>query len=504
MTLAADYIVIGAGSAGCVVAAELIRRQVGRVIVLEAGPSDQHPLVKMPFGLVWLMGSKTRDWRFSSTQQAGLEGRQLKIPRGRMLGGSGSINSMVWFRGTRRDFNDWGCTEWDWSSVEPAFQAVEEKLRPQQLSGAHPVTQKLSAMFSGNSGAAPTPEYESAGVYNFNLHNGRRWSAADAFLRPALGSGNLQIITGVEVDRIDIETHRARRVILVDGTEISAHKGIILSAGSIGSPSILMRSGIGDRSDLSAIGIDVKHDLPQVGRNLHDHPSVGLYFAGPNSGYGLTLGQSLAWAAAPFRYAITGKGRLASPTVEGGAFFNARGTDAVPDVQSHFIPFKLGWTGQRYTYGAGYFADVCLCRPKSRGELRLLSADPRVAPAVDLGILQDPSDLDTLVAGLFRLRKLLAQTDFGSYRAAEVFPAETAQSDDAMRRYVIERCATAYHPVGTAAIGAVVSPSLNVMGIENLWVADASVMPQVTSANTNAPSMMIGWKAATFITQEAA
>jgi choline dehydrogenase len=241
-----------------------------------------------------------------------------------------------------------------------------------------------------------------------------------------------------------------------------------------------------------------------VGRNLHDHPSVGLYFAGPNSGYGLTLGQSLAWAAAPFRYAITGKGRLASPTVEGGAFFNARGTDAVPDVQSHFIPFKLGWTGQRYTYGAGYFADVCLCRPKSRGELRLLSADPRVAPAVDLGILQDPSDLDTLVAGLFRLRKLLAQTDFGSYRAAEVFPAETAQSDDAMRRYVIERCATAYHPVGTAAIGAVVSPSLNVMGIENLWVADASVMPQVTSANTNAPSMMIGWKAATFITQEAA
>ena len=504
MTVTPDYIVIGAGSAGCVVAGELIRRQAGRVLIIEAGPTDRHPLVKMPFGLVWLMGSKTRDWRFSSTAQSGLGGRALKIPRGRMLGGSGSINSMVWFRGARRDFDDWGQPKWAWSNVDPVFDAVEQHLRPTQLSGAHPVTRRLSTMFSTNSGAAPLPDYESAGVFKYNLHKGRRWSAADAFLRPAQASGHLHVLTGSSVDRIAFKGDRADRVILTDGTQLRAHKGIILSAGSIGSPAIAMRSGFGNASQLRALGIDPRHDLADVGRNLHDHPSVGLYFSGPNSGYGLGLGQSLAWAMAPLRYAVTGTGRLASPTVEGGAFFNARGTSAEPDVQSHFIPFKLGWTGARYTYGQGYFADVCLCRPKSRGALRLASADPQAAPLINLGILQDPSDLDTLVAGFKRLRQLLDRSDFGPYRAPEAHPAASAQTDDAIRRYIVQTCATAYHPVGTMAIGTVVSPELKLMGSDNLWVADASVMPSVTSANTNAPSMMIGWRAADFINQEAA
>lgn len=501
----ADFIVIGAGSAGCITAAELARRGAGRVLLLEAGPSDSHPLVKMPFGLAWLMGSK-RDWRFKSTPQMGLGGRQLNVPRGRMLGGSGSINSMVWFRGRRDDFDSWNVRGWAWPDVAPVFEAVEAKLQPEQMTSVHPLVQALSGLFGENGNEAPTPEYESAGTFRFNMRDGRRWSAADAFLRPAQETCGLEVRTGSEVDRIAFDDAGAKRVLLIDGTRLSASKGIVLSAGSIGSPAILMRSGVGPAAHLQDLGISVTHGSEEVGENLHDHPAAGFHYVGPGSGYGLTLSQMPAWVLAPFCYLFTRKGRFASPTVEGGAFFNARGEAGEPDVQCHFIPFMMDWQGSRFTHGSGYFADVCVCRPKSRGRLRLKSADPNVPPDIDLGLFQDPDDVETLLAGLKRLRVLMNGAKFGEYRAPEVIPGPEVSSDDALRQHIKDRGATAYHPVGTLRMGegtAPVTPRLAVAGVPGLWVADASVMPAVTSANTNAPSMMIGYRAAEFISEDA-
>ncbi|MEM8538863.1 MAG: GMC family oxidoreductase, partial [Pseudomonadota bacterium] len=316
-----DFIVIGAGSAGCTVAAGLAK--AGRVAVVEAGPSDAHPFVKIPFALIWLMGSR-RDWQFKSAPQAALGGRQIAIPRGKMLGGSGSINSMVWFRGRADDFDTWNVPGWAWADVEPAFEAVEARLNPTVFNDPHPSVEKLGWLFGANSPAGPTPERESGGVFRFNMRGNRRWSAADAYLRPAMADG-VQVLPGRQVARIGFDGDVARRVHFTDGSQINAHRGIVLSAGTIGSPAVLLQSGVGPADDLRAAGVTVHTDAPGVGANLHDHPGAGLHFTG-NGGYGLTAGQAAHWLAAPLNYALRRKGRLASPTVEGGMFFNAAGT----------------------------------------------------------------------------------------------------------------------------------------------------------------------------------
>ena len=492
----ADFIVVGAGSAGCVLAAELARREAGSVLVLEAGPSDRHPLVSIPFGLVWLLKS-SRDWQFKTTPQEAAGGRQIAVPRGRMVGGSGSINSMVWFRGRKDDFDNWKIPGWSFDDVAPAFEAVENELKPTPFTGGHPLSQALAKVFPETT---PSPEVESAGVFSHNMINKSRNSAAKAFLHQ---QPTVSIRTNAHVDRVLWTGDKATGVVLADGAEICANKGVILSAGSIASPAILMRSGIGAKEDLAKFDIDVRHDAPEVGANLHDHPGVGLHFEGPATGYGLELRQWPNWAFAPFAYAATRTGRLTSPTCEPGMFFNARGTDAKPDVQTHFIPFFLAHSGSRYQRKSGYFADVCLSRPKSRGQLRLASKDPNEAPLIDLGLLRDESDLDTMAAGLTRLRTLLQDADLGPRRGTEVWPGP-AVDGEALRDYIRNSCGTAYHPVGTLELGKVVTQRLQIAGTEGLWAADASVMPAVTSANTNAPSMMIGWKGAEFIAKDAA
>ena len=491
-----DFLVIGAGSAGCVLAAELARREVGSVMVLEAGPSEVHPLVAMPMGLVWLMGS-SRDWRFRSSPQKNAGNRQINVPRGRMVGGSGSINSMVWFRGRADDFDNWNIPGWSFADVEAAFCAVEANLCPTPLNTAHPLTRGLASVFADT---VPTPEHESAGVFAYNLINGRRNSAARAYLRKR---NDVEVRTGCNVDRLIWSGNHAVGAVLDDGSEVRAAKGVILSAGSVASPAILMRSGFGPKKHLGELGIDVRHDAPEVGENLHDHPGIGLHFEGGGSGYGLEARQWLHWALAPLNYGLRRAGAFASPTVEGGMFFNARGEDAAPDVQTHFIPFHLAHQGPRFQMKSGYFADVCLCRPKSRGQFRLTSKDPNAVPKIDLGLFNDESDLDTMLAGVERLRDLLRTADFGTRRGTEVFPTETV-TGEALKAHIRNNCGTAYHPVGTLRMGGPVTSRLKVEGAENLWVADASIMPAVTSANTNAPSMMIGWKGAEIITEDAA
>ncbi|MEO0676743.1 MAG: GMC oxidoreductase [Pseudomonadota bacterium] len=493
-----DVIVVGAGSAGCVAAAELHRRGVGRILVLEAGASDLHPLVSIPMGLNWLMGS-SRDWNLKTMPMAEAGGRRLTAPRGKMVGGSGSINSMVWFRGRGADFDGWGVDGWRYSDVEPVFEAVEEKLTPTRLANTHPLTQGLAAMLPANSGT-PTPDVESAGVFSHNMKDGRRNSAARAFLRLY----EIPTVTGAPVDRLTWRAGRVAGVKLVDGTKIDASKGVVLAAGSLMSPAILMRSGVGDPEELARHGIALRAENAEVGQNLHDHPGFGLHFEGPGTGYGLEPAQWGNWARAPLDL-MRNKGPLASPTVEGGAFFNARGAGPEPDVQTHFIPFHLDHRGKKYAMKSGYFADVCLCRPKSRGSLRLGSTDPSEPPLFDLGLFRDDSDLDTLTAGVERLRDLLGKAEFGGRRGKEVGPS-TGKTGDALKEVIRHGAGTAYHPVGTCRMGedasSVVTPRLAVRGIEGAWVADASIMPHVTSANTNAPSMMIGWKGAEMIAQD--
>ncbi|MEL6549539.1 MAG: GMC oxidoreductase [Pseudomonadota bacterium] len=490
-----DVIVVGAGSAGCVAAAELHRRGVGRVLVLEAGGCDIHPLVAMPMGLTWLMGS-SRDWNLKSMPMEAAGGRRVAAPRGKMVGGSGSINSMVWFRGRASDFDAWGVEGWSYADVEGAFAAVEEKLAPVKLANTHPLTRGLEVMLPTNSGT-PTPDRESAGIFSHNIKGGRRNSAARAFLRKY----DIPTVTGASVDRLTWREGRVAGVRLSDGSQIDASKGVVLAAGSFMSPAILLRSGIGPAEELAKLGIRQRAESPEVGENLHDHPGFGLHFEGAGTGYGLEPAQWVNWARAPLDL-LFGRGPLASPTVEGGAFFNARGDGAEPNVQSHFIPFHLDHAGRKYALKSGYFADVCLCQPKSRGALRLASSDPSTPPVFDLGLFREESDLDTLTAGVERLRQLLEQADFGGKRGREAGPSKGKTGAD-LKEVIRHRAGTAYHPVGTCRMGsdesAVVTPRLAVRGVEGAWVADASIMPRVTSANTNAPSMMIGWRGAEMI-----
>ena len=495
-----DFVVIGAGSAGCAVAEGLVSNGAGSVLVIEAGPSDRWPLVRMPFGLVWMMGGR-RDWQYKSAPQDGLGGRSIAIPRGRMVGGSGSINSMVWFPGQASDYDTWNVAGWSWADVAPAFETLEDRIAPAQFEGAHPLTQQLSRLVGGNDTTPPSPERESAGVFRFNMRNGRRWSAADAFLRPAIAKG-AQLVQSSPVERIEVSGDRASAVILADGTKVTARKGIVLSAGAIGTPELLLRSGIGPADDLRSAGVDPRVDLPGVGQNLHDHPGVGLHFHGPGSGYGLTPSLAHKWMSAPLQWALTRTGVFASPTVEGGAFFASEGPGAEPDIQTHFIPFFMPLKGSKYQIGQGYFADACLCRPKSRGALRITKS----GLDIDLGLFSDDFDLDRLTKGLTRLRHLMAKADFGPMKAPEVKPGPDVP-DDNLKDFVRANAGTAYHPVGTMQMGegdAPVTPRLKVRGLDGLWVADASIMPSVTSANTNAPSMMIGHRAGKIISEDAA
>jgi choline dehydrogenase-like flavoprotein len=460
--------------------------------------------------LIALIGNPRFDWCYESAPHAHMNGHTVPVPRGKTLGGSGSINSMVYIRGRPSDYDAWarlGCSGWDWESVLPYFIRAEsnQRLADDPLHGG-------DGPLNVEDLRSPDPmleQYVAAGKENGIPENrdfngvsqegiGTRWSAADAYLRPAKGRKNLHVVTNAEVESIDFEGKIARRVSLRGERDpIRIEAELILCAGAIGTPTLLLRSGVGPQDHLQELQIPFVHELPGVGENLHDHPAIAAFYDGGNSGRGLSLVTLHKLAAAPFQYLLARRGLFTSNLVESGGFARTDASLAEPDVQFHFIPSKVGHIGAKITWGRGYYGDVCVLKPASRGRLRLASAKIDDDPIIDLNMLSKNEDQQTLLRGLKLLRRVLGSPALSGSGANEVVPGPAVQRDDELLQYIYERLGTAYHPVGTCRMGdpadlmTVVGSNLRVIGLENVLIADASVMPEVVAGNTNAPTMMI-------------
>jgi choline dehydrogenase len=520
-----DYIIIGAGSAGCVLAERLSARSGVRVLLLEAGPRDWHPFIHMPAGLAKLVGRKGVNWDYSTEPEAQLDGRRLWWPRGKVLGGSSSINAMCYIRGVAGDYDEWsalGANGWDWQSVLPYFRRAEGNTRGEDAlhGGSGPLSvsdlryhNPLSDCFvqAGIEAGYPAntdfngPTQEGFGFYQVTQRNGARCSTARAYLDPARARPNLQIVTGAQVARIVFQRGRATGVEYSVGGKLrraSAASEVLLSGGAVNSPQLLMLSGIGPADHLREHGIPVVQDLPGVGANLQDHLDIcAIDRCNQAITYDSTNDLRIAW-----NYYLFRRGPGTSNIAETGGFVRSRlAEDARPDLQFHFVPAILDDHGRNRLPGAGYTLHACSLRPKSRGRLRLASGDPAEKPRIHANYLSDAEgyDLKMLVEAVRVSRDLLSQPALKPYRAGELFPGSGRQSDAEIAAFVRARAETIYHPVGTCRIGddidAVVDADLRVRGVQGLRVVDASVMPKLIGGNTNAPTVMIAERAADLI-----
>lgn len=526
-----DFVVVGGGSAGCVLANRLSEDGRHRVCLLEAGPRDRSIWIHLPIGYGKTMWHPTLNWRFYTEPDANLGGRRIYWPRGRVLGGSSSINGLIVVRGQPQDYDHWrslGNLGWGWSDVLPYFIKLESNAEfgDDQLHGtAGPVqvtkigkTHELIEAFIAAAGACGVPrtedfnglDQEGAGYYQLTTRNGWRVSAAQAYLRPARGRPNLAVVTGAHASRILLHRGRASGVEYRLGSrvrQVRARRGVVLSAGAVQSPQLLMLSGIGPGAHLREHGIPVVADRPAVGGNLQDHLQVRLIYRCSKP---ITTNDALRTLHGRMRmgleWLLFRTGPLAIGINQGGLFTRVLPESLTPDLQFHVATLSADMAGGHVHPFSGFTLSVCQLRPESTGRIALASPDPLAPPLIRPNYLSAETDRRCIVAGMALARKLAGTAPLSNYVASEVSPGRDCATEADLLDFARLHAATIFHPSGTCRMGsdeeAVVDPRLRVRGIDALWVADCSIMPALVSGNTNVPAIMIGEKASDMILED--
>ncbi len=531
----ADYVIVGGGSAGCVLANRLSADGQYTVVLIEAGPPDNSPFIHMPAGIIPIIRSNTYNWKYWTAPEPQMGNRAMHWPRGRTLGGSSSINAMCYLRGHAWDYDHWaelGCTGWSYQDVLPVFRRMENfepcNGAPDQFHGvggplnvaAHRYINPLMKAFLEAAQQAGYPlnndfngaQQEGVGYFNVMQKGGQRCSNAKAYLEPAKSRDNLTILTDAHVTGVRCEGRRAVAVSLNSAPgEVRAKREVILAAGAIGSPQLLLLSGIGPARHLQELGLPLVHDLAGVGENLQDHLDVTVSVkertrhAVSLNPLGLPRSLKALW-----QYATKHEGEMTSNFAQAGGFIKSDPKQLLPDIQLHFLPFVYTNHGQDLApiiKHWGYTLMACDLRPKSRGRISLASTDALVHPKIEARYLQHESEMQRLLTALIKGREILAQAAFKPHRGEELLPGAEFQTDEELRDWIRQKAETIYHPVGTCKMGvdddAVVDLRLRVRGIEGLRVIDASVMPTLIGGNTNAPTTMIAEKGAEMILADA-